>query len=150
MRIVNTIEIKATAERVFYWLEDPERAMKWMSSVSRSEIVEETPEKVGTRFREYVEENGRGLEMHGMITSWEENSRLGFHLESDVTVTDVEFTLDEERGVTRLTQSADMQFKGPLKIMSVLFGAAIVKRIKRQAHEEFLGLKRLCENDKWT
>lgn len=147
MKITNTIEIKAPAATVFYWLEDPERAMKWMTSVSRSEVVHDAPGKVGTTFREYVEESGRGLEMRGVITAWEENARLAFHLESDFNVTDVDFTLAEQNGVTQLIQSAEVQFKGALKIMSLFFGAAFIKRIKSQAQEEFVKLKELCETN---
>ena len=65
MKIVNTIEINATADRVFGWLEDPNRAMEWMTSVTKGEIIEETSDIVGTTFREYIEENGRGTEMRG-------------------------------------------------------------------------------------
>jgi len=145
--ITNTIEIRASAAKVFFWLEDPERAMKWMVSVSKSEIVEEKPGHVGTAFREYVEEDGRGLEMRGVITAWEENSRLAFRLESDFNTTEVEFTLHEENGLTRLVQKADMQFKGALKILGIFIAPALVKKIKSQAEGEFAELKRLCESE---
>ncbi len=62
MKIVNRIEINTAPEKVFYWLEEPDHAKKWMTSVTKSEIIKETPNKVGTTFREYVEENSHGLE----------------------------------------------------------------------------------------
>lgn len=148
MIIQNAIEIDAPAKRVFYWLEDPERAMRWMTSVSKGEVLEEVPGRVGTKFREVVEEGGKGLEMTGEIAAWEENHRIGFHLESKVNTTDVEFILVEQGGVTRLTQKAEVSFKGALKILSMLFEAKLKKQIKCQAEEEFAELKRLCESEK--
>ena len=147
MKIVNTIEINATADRVFGWLEDPNRAMEWMTSVTKGEIIEETSDIVGTTFREYIEENGRGTEMRGVITACDKNSRLAFHLEGDFNTVDVVFSLAEEGSVTRLTQTADVYFKGALRILSVIMGSAFKKKAISQAQEEFKRLKELCENE---
>ena len=95
MKISNTIEIESTPEKVFYWLEDPSRAMKWMTSVTRTEIIKDTPNKVGTTFREYIEENGRGTEMHGVVTDFVPNKQLGFHLEGDFNFVEVGFILSQ-------------------------------------------------------
>lgn len=43
--------------------------MTWMSSVTKTEILNETPDMVGTTFREIVAENGQGTELHGVITA---------------------------------------------------------------------------------
>lgn len=48
MNVVNGIKIDAAPEKVFYWLEEPGRAMQWMTSVTGSEIIDETPDRVGT------------------------------------------------------------------------------------------------------
>lgn len=146
MKIVNTIEINADAEVVFGCLEDPNRAMEWMTSVTKGEIIEETPEVVGTTFREYIEENGRGTEMRGVITACEKNARLAFHLEGDFNSVDVEFTLAAAGGATRLTQTANVQFKGFLRIISVVMGPLFKKKTIQQSREEFAKLKELCEN----
>jgi hypothetical protein len=68
MRIVHSIDISATPGRVFSWLNDPRRAAVWMTSVVRTEIIAEFPQMIGTRFRERIEENGRGTEMEGVVT----------------------------------------------------------------------------------
>lgn len=146
MKIINHIEINATSAKVFGWLDDPARAMVWMTSVTNGEIIEEKPEVVGTTFREYIEENGRGTEMQGVITACDKNSRLAFHLEGDFNTVDVEYSLVEEGGVTRLTQAANVRFKGLVRIMSLIMGAAFKKKILRQSQEEFAKLKDLCEH----
>ena len=145
MKIINSVEIKAPVEVVFGWLEDPEKAMVWQTSVTSGEIIEETPDLIGTTFREYIEEDGRGTEMRGVVTACEKNSSLGFHLEGDYNIVDVTFSLEEDGGITRLTQTANMRFKGALRVMSLFFGPAIRKKIETQAGTEFATLKELCE-----
>ena len=46
MKFSNIIEINAKSEIVFYWLEDPARAMQWMTSVVNTEIIKKTPNMI--------------------------------------------------------------------------------------------------------
>jgi len=147
MKIIHTIEIESTPEQVFDWLEESSRAMQWMTSVSKTEIIQETPNRVGTTFRETIEEDGRGTEMRGVITDFVPNERLAFHLEGDFNTVEVCFTLEEKAGITQLTQRADVRFKGLLKIMSLFFGSAFKRKIMSQTQSEFARLKELCERD---
>jgi carbon monoxide dehydrogenase subunit G len=145
MKIVNRIDVRATPEAVFHWLEDPERAMQWMTSVTRSEIIKETPSRVGTTFREYIEEDGRGTEMHGVVTEFVSNERFAVHLEGDFNSVDVSFSLEEKAGVTQLTQNVQLSFKGMLKVLSAFLRVSIKKKIVNQAQKELAKLKELCE-----
>lgn len=147
MKISNTIKIKSTPEKVFYWLEDPSRAMEWMTSVTKTEIIKETSNMVGTTFREYIEENGRGTEMHGVVTDFVLNQRLVFHLDGDFNSAEVDFVLEEKEGTTQLTQNAEVHFKGILRVLSIIFGYFFKKKIISQAQSEFVKLKELCEQD---
>lgn len=123
MKISNRVEIKATPGKVFYWLEEPERAMKWMTSVTKSEIIKENPEKVGTTFREYIEEDGRGTEMRGVVTEFVSNERFAVHLEGEYNSVDVLFALEEKGGMTELTQDVQLRFKGIHKVLILFLGA---------------------------
>jgi uncharacterized protein YndB with AHSA1/START domain len=96
MRISNVIEIRNTPEIVFSWLVDPRRAIQWMTSVSKTEIIEETSDKIGTTFREIVEENGHETELRGIVTDFVLNKRITFHLEGDFNVVDVSYSLEEK------------------------------------------------------
>ena len=147
MKISNTIEIKATPEKVFYWLEDPERAMKWQTTVSNYEIIKETPNRIGTTFTEHIEEDGKGTEMHGVVTDFVSNKRMAFHLEGYYNKVDVDFNLEDKDGVTLLTQNADLKFKGKFGLISIFFGSSIRKKIIRQTQKEFAKLKELCEKE---
>ena len=145
MKITNSIEIHSPTQVVFAWLEDPRRAKQWMTSVSKTEMINETPERVGTTFRETVEENGRGTELTGVITEFVPNRRLAFHLEGKYNAVDVIYTLQENGGDTRLSQTADVNFKGWLRIMGFLMAPAFKKKVLAQATSEFAALKTLCE-----
>ncbi|MEJ2740739.1 MAG: hypothetical protein P8105_13090, partial [Dehalococcoidia bacterium] len=80
MKLTYSIDINSKPEKVFYWLGTPEKAMTWMTNVSKTEMLRETPYMIGTTFREIIEENGRSTEMCGMVTGYRENRLLAFHL----------------------------------------------------------------------
>ncbi len=105
MKITNTIGINNSPENVFYWLENPDRAMEWMTSVTKTEIIKETSNMIYTTFREYIEENGRGTEMHGIVTDFVSNKRLAFFLEGKYNSAEINFTLEEKEGFTLTSMS---------------------------------------------
>jgi uncharacterized protein YndB with AHSA1/START domain len=119
MKISNTVQIKTTPEKIFYWLGDPSRAMEWMASVTKTEIIKETPNMVGTTFRELVEENGRGTELRGVVTDFVSNKRLAFHLEGEFNSVEVNYTLEGKGEITQLSQNAEIHFKGLLRVLSI-------------------------------
>ena len=145
MKISYTVDINSTPEGVWYWIGTPERAAVWQTSVSKNEIVHETPDMIGTTFRETVEENGRGVEMHGVVTSYRENELLALHLDSKYHSVDVEYRLEEIENRTHLTQNATVRFKSFMKVVSILIGPVLKKKIMNQSQKEFAALKELCE-----
>lgn len=147
MDISYTIDINNTPEKVFHWLSNPERAMVWMSSVSKTELLHETSDMIGTTFREVVEEDGRGTELYGVVTDYRPNQLIAFHLSGAFNVVNVEYRLEEIEDGTRLTQNANIQFKSFMKVLSILIGPSFKKKIMSQLQSEFAKLKELCEQD---
>jgi uncharacterized protein YndB with AHSA1/START domain len=145
MKITCTIEIHNSPEKVFYWLNNPERAMAWMSSVSKTELLQETPDLVGTSFREIVEEDGQSTELQGVVTDYQPNQLIAFHLSGKFNDVDVEYRLEEIDNYTRLTQNANIRFKGFTKVLSILFAPTFKKNITAQSQKEFARLKELSE-----
>jgi uncharacterized protein YndB with AHSA1/START domain len=146
MKINISVEINAPAEEVFYWLGDPERAKVWMTSVTHTEYIQRTPNLIGSTFRETVGEDGRSTEMRGVIVDFVPNQRIAFHLQGDYNAADVIFTLMEEsQGITRLTQTADVRFKGITRLLNIVLGRIFKRNITRQSESEFATLKALCE-----
>ena len=146
MKISFSIDINSPPITVFSWVENPEKAMKWMTSVARGEILHETPERVGTTFREVVEEDGNGVELQGMITDYKPDRLISFHLESRVNVVDVEYCVEAIQSGTRLTQNANVHWKFPVNVISIFMGVKMKQNISAQAQDEFKKLKELCES----
>ena len=146
MKISFSIDINSPPVTVFSWVENPEKAMKWMTSVARGEILHETPERVGTTFREVVEEDGDGVELQGMITDYKPDRLISFHLESRVNVVDVEYCVEAIQSGTRLTQNANVHWKFPVNVISIFMGVKMKQNISAQAQDEFKKLKELCES----
>ena len=149
MKISHSVKINSAPEQVFFWLEDPERAKHWMTNVVHYEIIQETPNRVGSTFIEIIEENGKQLEMRGEITDFVSDQKIAFDLESKVHIVKVEFILERVKKGVLLTQNAHIQFIGFMKIMIFLFGFIFKIKITKQIKNEFVKLKKLCEgNDK--
>jgi hypothetical protein len=119
--------------------------MVWQTGVSKTEIVKETPDGIGTTFRETVEENGRGVEMQGVVTGYRENQLLAMHMDSKYHSVDVEHRLEQIENRTRLTRNATIRFKSFMKVVSILIGPAFKKKVMDQSRREFAELKELCE-----
>ena len=147
MKLSYTVDINCTPERVWYWLGNPERAMVWQTNVSKTEIIKETPNMIGTTFRETVEENGSGVEMQGVVTDYRENRSLAMHLSGKYNTVDVAWRIEEMEGYTSVTLNSDIRFKSFVKILNILMRHFFRKKITEQLRGEFARLKELCESD---
>ena len=147
MKLTYTIDINSTPEIVFSWLGTPERAMMWQTSVSKTEILHETPNMIGTTFREVVEENGRRVEMNGVVTDYRKDQVLAMHLDSKYNNVDVEYRLEEIGGRTRLTMISNIRLRSFLRVLSIILWPAFKKKLLGQLNREYARLKELCERD---
>lgn len=145
MKISNTIDINAAPEKVFYWISNPSRAMEWMTSVYKTEILHETPGMVGTTFREIIADKNGSTEMRGKVTGYVQNEKMSFHLEGDFNTIDVEYRLEQIDNTTRLTQEANVQLQPLFQILSFIIWPMFKKQIASQSQQEFAKLKELCE-----
>jgi uncharacterized protein YndB with AHSA1/START domain len=148
MRFTSSVEIRATPEAVFPWIDDPERGKQWAASVAGGETIHRTPERVGTTFREAVGREGHTLEMQGVITEYVVNERFAVHLESSRHTADVRFTLTRLHDSTRLTRELDLRLKGLMKYGSIFLRSMLKKSLSNEAQGEFAALKLLCEAQK--
>jgi hypothetical protein len=145
VRIECKTEILRPPEAVFPWIADPEKAMKWQKNVKEGEITASKPEMVGTTFRELVEEGGRTLEMHGVITRFDENRTIGFHIESRIHGFDVSYSLEARSQSTHVFTEVLIKWKFPMNVVCLLLGKKMKKEIARKLESEHVELKRLCE-----
>ena len=147
MRFTYKMDINCTPEKVWYWLGTPERAMVWQTNVLKTEILEKTPNWIGTTFRETIEESGSGVEMQGVVTDYRENQLLAMHMSGKYNVVDVEWNIKDMGEFTRLTMNSNIQFKSFMRIFSVILWPAFKRNILRQLDREYTKLRELCEQD---
>lgn len=145
MKISTSIDILAKPEKIFPWVAIPEKAMRWQKDVIGGEILKETPEKMGTTFREEIEQDGKSLTMYGEITDYVPNNRIAFHIESKIHSFDVVYVIKDKGEKSTFTIDLDIKWKFPMNVMSMVMGRRIIEGIMRQTTEELAMLKELCE-----
>lgn len=121
--------------------------MRWQKGVKEGEIIKETPEKVGTTFREEMEENGNSIVMYGEITDYVQDRLISFHLESKIHNVDVSYSIVGNDNQSTFTVESTIHWKFPMNIISLIIGRRIKEGILRQTESEFAELKRLCETE---
>ncbi|MFC1953640.1 SRPBCC family protein [Chloroflexota bacterium] len=147
MKVSYSIDISSKVDKVWSWLGTPERAMVWQTSVSKTEIIQETPNMIGTTFRETITENGKSVEMLGTITDYRENQVLAMNSSGIYNTVEIEWQLEEIKNGTRLSFRANIRFKSSLKVLSILFRPVFKRKIVIQLKEELARLKELCEQE---
>jgi len=121
MKTTLTTLIDAPAEIVFLWIHDNERLKQWVPNLIEDEPLLDTPEKVGSRFRQVFLENGKRMEMTGEITAYVENERLRAMMSGDMFDLDVDYILKAlSETQTDVTQETEIKFKGFLKLFTPL------------------------------
>lgn len=148
MHITFSKEFTSPIEAVFAWIGSPEQAVKWMKSVTRTEITHATPEVVGTRGIEYLEEGGEVLAMNVEVTAYDPPRGISFSLDSRVNQVEVRYQLEEVGERTRLNIITDIRWKFPVNVMSMVMGGKMRKGILAQLDEETEALRGLCEGER--
>ena len=82
MRIERSIDIAAPPERIWPFLVEPEKILKWCITLEKFDYTGEQRSGVGTPF--YFEEkaSGRLMKLNFATTEWVENERLAFSMTS--------------------------------------------------------------------
>ncbi len=145
MKLQYSLVINSTPEIVFSWLSTPEKAVVWQTSVTKTEILHQTKDMIGTTFRETLAENGRSTEMHGIVTEYNKNQRLAMKLNGDYNDVNVEYLIKPVENYTCLTINSTIKFKSFLRIASIILRPVIRKKLLAQLHKEYARLKELCE-----
>jgi hypothetical protein len=144
MIIKHALDIRCAPGTVWYWLATPERALAWQTGISTTEILESTPNVIGTTFRETVGDATGAVELRGVVTDYREDLELGMHVESKYNAVDVRWLLEDRGEYTRLTVRSNVRFKGPLWLISLAMRPNFKRKLIEQLTEE--QLRRLCES----
>lgn len=117
-----TTIIDAPAEIVFLYLEDSDRLKRWVPNLVEDESIVETPQKIGSKFRQVFLEKGRTMEMTGEITEYVENEFIRVNMTGDMFGLDVGYRLTSVSDAqTEVTQDTEIKFKGFMKFVAIIF-----------------------------
>ena len=140
------IDIGAPPERVFYWMDDPDRVLLWVPNLEENEDLDVTEDKIGSTFRQVYVEHGRRMEMRGVVTAYEPNRRLACDIDGEGFELSVDYRLEKQGGLTRLEQIATVRFKGVWRLIGPIMSFFMRKSSHAQLEESFNKLKQLAES----
>lgn len=144
MRVERSIEIAAPPEKIWPFLVEPEKIMKWFTLLRKFEYTGEQRSGVGTPFY-YEEKSGPQLmKLSYAVTEWVENKRLAFVMTSgSLKKDDQVWSLEAIPSGSRFTMTEDAEMPWGIisKILEPLLAGMVGKNI-----EKILGnLKSLAE-----
>ncbi len=148
MRTVSSIEIDRPIDDVFALTND--HVAEWSIVVVEDEVLNETPDKVGSTFRSVTEDRGKKMVFQGEVTRWQAPTLSAIHMQGDYFDIDAAYSFEDLGGRTRVTQNSKVTPKGWLKAFFLLFGWMMKKSSCNAARNELLSLKKFCESQPST
>jgi len=144
MKVQGSIDIAAPPEKVWPFLVEPERILKWYTLLQKFEYTGEQHTGVGTTF--YMEEKaGVFMKLSFVMTEWVENEKLAFRMTAGNFVKGYEqtWTVEPTASGSRFTLREDV--KMPYGPVGRILGA--LSRSSSQGHvkEILVKLKALAE-----
>lgn len=147
MGIPASVDIEAPASVVWKWVTDPDCLTEWLPGLVSDELIDEKEGHVGSRFKQVWNHGGRDMEMEGIVREWVENERVAVDLECSAFSMTVEDDLVHTNGVTTLTQTSSVRYKGCMILMGWFFNLLMKKKMIEQTETQLQTLKELCEGD---
>lgn len=118
---------------------------EWSIIVVKDEVIDETPEGVGSTFRVTTEEKGRRSVFEGRVTRHEPPVAHAVFMKGSQFDITAEYRFEDLGGRTRVTQWSQVQGKGVFKVIFVLLGWLMRKANRNALEQELLNLKRVAE-----
>lgn len=145
MRVERSIAIAAAPEKIWPYLVEPEKIMKWFTLLRKFEYTGEQKGGVGTPFY-YEEKSGPQLmKLYYVVTEWVENERLAFTMVSGPAKRDDQiWSIEVIPSGSRFTLTEDYEMSWGVmgKLMEKLFVGRI---IGKHLEEILANMKSLAE-----
>ena len=138
-----SVEIDRPIEEVFRLA--IEEMPEWSTVVVADEVLEETPNRVGTTFRLVTEDHGKQMEFQGIVTRYDPPHSSAVRMTNEMLDIETEFTFTDLSGRTRVHQQATVNGRGFWKLLMMVFGWLTQKAACRSSQNELKHLKNYCE-----
>jgi polyketide cyclase/dehydrase/lipid transport protein len=136
-----SIVINRPVHAVFARLTDLERAREWAPQMGTFHI--EGPLREGTTMREDRRFLGRPASATWTVTRFEVDRAFGLRLRFGPVRGEFEYVIEPAATGTRLTQTTDIGFSGPLSVLSGL----IAGEAQKEEDTELVRLKEILERE---
>jgi uncharacterized protein YndB with AHSA1/START domain len=145
MKVHKSIEIAATPEKIWPFLVEPEKILKWCITFIKFEYTSKQRSGVGTTF--YLEEKAGGplMKLNFRITEWVENERVAFSMTSGNFVKGYEqsWTVESTPSGSRFTFMEKVKL--PYGIIGKIMGLAVQRGSEATVGKMLPKLKSLAE-----
>jgi uncharacterized protein YndB with AHSA1/START domain len=145
MKVQRSIEVGAPPEKVWPFLVEADKILKWFNLLRKFEYTSEKRGGAGTTF--YYEEKSAGqlMKVNYVVTEWVENKKLAFKVTSgSLKKDDQVWSIEATPTGSRFTMFEDLEM--PMGIIGKIIGALFGEMMIGKSMEKILGnLKRLAE-----
>ena len=109
----DSVEIGAPSDRVFAFIADPKTGTQWIKGVTKIELIDEPPSRVGMRFRATRSVSGRESTEEISITRYEPNTAVsvGAGLMGGGIVLSIDYRLTPTASGTRVDSTTSGETK---------------------------------------
>ena len=144
MRVERSIEIAASPEKIWPFLVEPEKILKWFTFLQKFEYTSEQRSGIGTTFYYEEKSGGRLMKLNYAVTEWVENKRLAFSMTSGPLKRDDQvWNIDATPSGSRFTLTEDIEM--PWGIIGKIIGLFARGMIAKHLAEMLAKLKSLAE-----
>ncbi|MEW4490280.1 SRPBCC family protein [Thalassoglobus sp. JC818] len=143
MQTEASVEIQRSIEDVFFLTID--HVPEWSRVVVEDEVIDETPDVIGSTFRTVTAEGGNRMEFLGEVTAYDPPKFHAIHLTGELFDIDAEYRFEYLGAKTRVTQLSTVTPKGFLKVFFFMFGWLMKTSSCKATQQELDRLKRFCE-----
>ena len=132
MKVQRSIEIAALPNKIWPYLIEPDKILKWYIPMHKFEYTGEQRSGVGTSFYSEEKAGGRLMKLNFVATEWVENEKLAFRMTSGNFVKgyDQRWTTEPTLSGSRFTFAEDVKL--PYGIIGKIMG--VFARSSSEAH----------------
>ncbi len=144
MKQTCSVDINAPIERVFDFIQDPEKHKLWLQGVEETRYIEpyDPDHRVGTKFKQKIREGGSVKEYDGEVLAFEKPSHLGILLHCPQFKVRVDYRLTAVGTGTHLDYECNLTcFSWFFRVMAGLFSWFMRGMVRKQLNK----LKELAE-----
>ena len=145
MKVQRSVEIAAPPEKIWPFLIEPEKIVKWFNLLQKFEYTGDKRRGVGATFYYEEKSGGQLMKLNYKVTEWVENKKLAFKVTSgSLKKDDQVWSIEATPTGSRFTMFEDLEM--PMGIIGKIIGALFGEMMIGKSMEKILGnLKKMAE-----